>query len=471
MSPQDSESISILVHHPTPHTSPVPSPSRSTFCAHSESTCDSVEPDLCMMLTLPATFPGSDLNGGGTANGAGPLPPQPPNDAHTTAAILQGHSSGVTALAYSHNSKLVATSGPNDIILWDVSEKTILHQWKAHDDKVYALAFSHDDKRLASRSEKLKVKVWSVETGTKLATLDQNELNPNADGSVAWSTDGRWIASSSQDAVHLWDAETYEEKPPLEHNGVRFVGFSHNSRWLVSCGEDNCARIWDVAQGVQYRMLSAPGDKVKGDCAMVHADFDAEDRRLVACSSDHTMSVWNIQAGDESANGAESMEGAESVLTGKNIPYQDSAKLLNRIQEGRCWISRVAFSNDGTSILTVLRPDKGAIKIRDAPALQILLNFDDRNRYRESASESASACFSPDSQYIASWYDRTIHLRHVDKQAILKMFDEHKPRMAQLKYVVFSPDGTTLTSGDSKGNVCIRLAHEWTPGPDPANEE
>jgi WD40 repeat protein len=85
------------------------------------------------------------------------------------------------------------------------------HVLRGHLLGVYAVAFSPDSRRLATASSfKEAVKLWDVATGQELATLEGQ-----GDGflRVIFSADGRAIAaiSASSDRVNLWRAPTWPE--------------------------------------------------------------------------------------------------------------------------------------------------------------------------------------------------------------------------------------------------------------------
>jgi WD40 repeat protein len=133
-----------------------------------------------------------------------------------------------------------------------------------------SLAFAPGDARLASSggSEDGKVRIWDVENGTLLHTL---EGQPGV-LSVAFSGDGSLLASGSSGTqgdrtVRMWDLETGELLHTLEGHsgGIESMAFDPGDRILAStsCAEwgefDQClqdeTRLWDVHTGEQLTLL------------------------------------------------------------------------------------------------------------------------------------------------------------------------------------------------------------------------
>jgi WD40 repeat protein len=86
---------------------------------------------------------------------------------------LEGHSSWVSSVAFSHDStRLASASYDRTVKIWDASSGACLQILKGHSDWVSSVAFSHDSTQLASASGDRTVKIWDASSGACLRTLD-----------------------------------------------------------------------------------------------------------------------------------------------------------------------------------------------------------------------------------------------------------------------------------------------------------
>ncbi|OWT42609.1 WD domain, g-beta repeat domain-containing protein [Pochonia chlamydosporia 170] len=163
---------------------------------------------------------------------------------------LEGHDDPVTSVAFSHDSKLVASaSGDKTIRIWHAETGECTQTLKGHDDWVYSVAFSHDSKLVASASDDKTIRIWHAETGECTQTLEGHD-GPVA--SVAFSHDSKLVASASRDkTIRIWHAETGECTQTLKgHDGpVYSVAFSHDSKLVASASRDETIRIWHAETG------------------------------------------------------------------------------------------------------------------------------------------------------------------------------------------------------------------------------
>jgi eukaryotic-like serine/threonine-protein kinase len=119
--------------------------------------------------------------------------------------IYRGHTQPVTAVAWSPNSKRIASgSYDHTVQVWDAANGGHVYTYRGHADNVTAVAWSPDGSRIASGSGDDTVQDWVDYAGKQLFTY-QGHTKPVT--AVAWSRDDSRIASASWDhTVRVWNA-------------------------------------------------------------------------------------------------------------------------------------------------------------------------------------------------------------------------------------------------------------------------
>ena len=89
-------------------------------------------------------------------------------------------------------------------------------------------------------------RIWDVETRAVVRSLSGHEGRLSC---VAWSPDGRWIATTGEwPGVRFWDAASGNEVRRLDaHAGtVGSAAFSRDGKQVVTTGQDGKVRLWGV---------------------------------------------------------------------------------------------------------------------------------------------------------------------------------------------------------------------------------
>jgi hypothetical protein len=182
---------------------------------------------------------------------------------------------------------------PQPVRVWDTHSGAELSCLCGHEDSwsaVTSVAFSPDGRLLASGSDDKTVRLWDVHRGAELRCLRAHESGVNG---VAFSPDGRLLASASYDeTVRLWDvhrgAELHRLHGPV--TAVQSVAFSPDGRLLAGASYDKTVRLWDVSKNKLFLRLQGPTRSVDQVC------FSAQGRRLVSWS-DWQVWVWDTCSG------------------------------------------------------------------------------------------------------------------------------------------------------------------------------
>jgi len=120
---------------------------------------------------------------------------------------LNGHAKGITALAFSPDSCLLASAGQDGIVMiWGLTPHRLVRKITDIPGIVHALTFSSDGRFLLAGSD--RVYILDVKTGTLVKTLSLG-INTTVT-SLAFSNDGKWAVSSHSDVnlpgiIALWN--------------------------------------------------------------------------------------------------------------------------------------------------------------------------------------------------------------------------------------------------------------------------
>jgi WD40 repeat protein len=349
-----------------------------------------------------------------------------------------------------------------------------------HTGGVTGLAFAPDGRRLASLSHENPIHGTAVDRTVRVWEVDPHVPLPLLRGHasyvypVAYSPDGRWIASGGWDnTARLWDGATGELCKELPHPGlVLTLAFSPDGRSLVtaSFGDDRL-RIWDVPTMRLRKEIQGPGSAIR-------VLTISPDGARVAVATDDLPGSWRFSVCDLSSEKrlfeaagmplAYSPDGhwlavRDSDLTTVLLLDAQTHATIASFQGHEKMVMSATFSPDSRRLascsldLTVRLWQIGRLRF-SPPSAGGLMRVTECQVLRGHTDEVFAAAFHPDGTRLATGgRDRAIWLWDLKRGEDVARLTGHT---AYIWSLAFSPDGKTLASGS--GDSTVRL---WDTAP------
>jgi len=380
----------------------------------------------------------------------------------------------VLRLAWDETNKALAALEADGVLrLWDEEGKQKAHlslgnrSWRGYYlfEVVCNFGLSPDGKRVAALSFPLTLEVLDRTSGKLAFTLDEHREPISA---LAFSLDGRTLATSSLDSVILWDAAKRTELRHLKDfkASIHCLIFAPATGDLALIGERNLTWV-PMVEGAKSEQRSPTVGKPMGFAVSPDGKsavvvglgqppeiwergsdrgprfFSGQDEgrtggRCVAISPD---GKWVAVGSESDGRSFAAMEGLVTVwdLKSRKLLRQFGGDPRNR--ESR--ITAIAFTPDSRFLAF-------------AEGREIVLCIVEKGaevaRFPRADHETASLCFSPDGRLIAAAaHDNAVRLYEVATTAEIRIFEGHRQEVTA---IAFSPDGRRLASS-STDTSCI----------------
>jgi len=274
-----------------------------------------------------------------------------------------------------------------------------------HPGKVLALAFSPDGRWLASGGYDSPVLIWDM----TLRRIGRDLVgSPSDTFGLAFSPDGTILAAAGGDGtVRIWNSSSWSVGHVLHANarGVRSLAFSPDGKHLATGGADRRVLVWDTATWHERTVWQGHGESVR------FVGFSPDGRRLAAACADGTVMTWDV-------DGSNLVTGR--VLQGRTRP-----------------VTGLAFALDSQSLAKT--------PLMEPLALWDLPSGEQRAMLAKPQYAVLSVAFSPDGRtLVGGTIEGGIELWDIASRELRSVLRGHSEPVWAL---AFSPDGRTLVSG------------------------
>ena len=242
------------------------------------------------------------------------------------------------------------------------------------------VAFSPDGKLIATKNYDT-AKIWNAQTGKQLLTLEKHTEEID---SIVFSPNGQQLAIASGEEVLMWDAQTgnylykVQGQNFLEHAGNRTnLVFSPEGQRLATVSDDKVL-IWNAQTG---KSKSFPDLSLPENSKVSSMAFSA-DGKLLATALEEEVLMWNVQTGESLPSLPKKVESVVFNPNGKQLATASkNTVLIWNIQaetkfyyyyplEPEDTVKSIVFSSDGQKLAAVL--DNKTVQVWNIPISESL---------------------------------------------------------------------------------------------------
>ena len=290
--------------------------------------------------------------------------------------------------------------------------------YRAHQARVNSVAWSPDGRYIASASDDKLVLICDSTNGKTVLTYNGHKDSINA---LAWSKDGQFIASASADkTVQVWEALTGKLVTTYKGHSaaVNSVSWSLNGQFIASGSEDRSVQAWSVAGGdILLNYLEHTN-------AVLSVAWSPDNKKIASGSWDTTVQVISAIRTPAFAVGDRIFSYGGHAAEVYSVAWAPNGKRL--ASAGGDNVVQVCSGVDGSSVnYPPRRHDKLVRAVAWSPDIRHLVSASDdktvrvwnsatgenTTTFRRHADAVFAVDWSPDSQFVTSGgMDKTVQV-------------------------------------------------------------
>lgn len=346
-----------------------------------------------------------------------------------------------------------------EVKIWNLVSGELIHTLTIESTELLSVAFSRDGSRLACSGREPEIAIWNVETGKELRRLpagaafslayaekglvvgqwqqgitiwddQKGKLLETLKGrtepiSGTWcvtaSADGKYIAGATNHGrvIRVWEKSS--EKPMLEMQGstdiVNKLQFNQDNTQLISGGDDQTLKIWDLVKGTYSRIIRGHASSVR--CVA----YSPGDKLIYSSGTDRTIRAWPAHA---------DLGGFQ--LTDEIITYHD-----------------LAFHPSGETFATAA--GEYSVKFWDMKTRKVLAVHGDKGYPRQNRGDLA---YHPNGSLLASTWGATT-VKIWDTKTFKEVISiENLGKVSWKRPLCFQPEGDLIAIAVSETDIELR---------------